>query len=347
MVKIVIDAMGGDNAPEAQVKGALAALKKDKELAVVLVGDEGKIKALLENEEYDSERIEIEPASEVITNDDIPTKAIKEKKNSSTVVAFRLLKEGKGDALVSSGSTGAVLAASVMLLGRIKGISRPALCPRIPNVKGTGVLLCDCGANLECKPVNLVHFALMASAYAEVLGVDNPRVGLLNNGTEDHKGDQVHQEANALLKNVKGINYVGNVEGRDLMYGDFGLDVAVADGYTGNVALKSIEGCGKAISVFIKRAFKKNAFAKMRAALVYDILKDIKQSTDYKKLGAALFLGVKKTVVKAHGNSTADSYEICVKQAADAVRGDLVGKIEQKLAAVDTTTLLPPVTEEK
>lgn len=346
-MKIVIDAMGGDNAPEAQVKGALAALKKDEEISVVLVGDEEKIKALLASEEYDAARVEIEPASEIITNDDIPTKAVKEKKNSSTVVAFRLLKEGRGDALVSSGSTGAVLAASVMMLGRIKGISRPALCPRMPNVKGTGVLLCDCGANLECKPINLVHFALMASAYAEILGIENPRVGLLNNGTEDHKGDLVHQEANALLKNAKGINYIGNIEGRDIMSGELEVDVAVADGYTGNIALKSIEGCGKAISTFMKRAFKKNAFAKMRAALVYDIIKDIKRSTDYKKFGAALFLGVKKTVVKAHGNSTADSYEICVRQAADAVRGGLVEKIESKLAEIDMTALVPPVTEEK
>ena len=329
MIKIAIDAMGGDFAPEQQVKGAIEALGKSGDFSVILAGDETALKAELSKYKYDSSRVEIVHAPEVITNDDVPTKAVKTKKNSSTVVAFQLLKEGRADALVSSGATGAVLTAAVLVLGRIKGISRPALCPRIPNLKGTGTLLCDCGANLA-------HFAIMATAYAQAAyGMKNPKVGLLSNGTEDHKGDALHQAANELLKGMSCIDYAGNVEGRDIMVGD--IDIAVADGFTGNIALKSIEGCGKAISAIMKREFKKNFFATMRAALVYDVIKNIKKSADYETMGGAMFLGLKKAVVKAHGNSKASGFAICIGQAVEAVRGDMVGKIEKMLAEVDLT----------
>ncbi len=334
MIKIIIDAMGGDYAPEQQVKGAVEALEGDKDFSAILVGDEGKVRAELAKYKYDASRVEIVPTTEVITNDDVPTKAVKTKKDSSTVVAFRLLKEGRADALVSSGATGAVLTAAVLILGRIKGISRPALCPRIPNVRGTGTLLCDCGANLECKPLNLAHFAIMATAYAEAAyGIKSPKVGLLNNGTEDHKGDAMHQEANALLKELTCVNYTGNVEGRDIMVGD--VDIVVADGFTGNIALKSVEGCGKAISTIMKREFKRNIFSKIRAAFVYDIIGKIKKSADYETMGGAMFLGLKKAVVKAHGNSKGTGFAICVRQAVEAVRGDMVGKIERMLSEVD------------
>ena len=194
MVKIVIDAMGGDYAPKQQVLGTVEALNKDKALSVILVGDETQIKAELADLKYDSSRVEIVHTTETIGMEEVPTKAVKTKKDSSLVVAFRLLKEGKADGLVSSGSTGAVLTAGVLILGRIKGVSRPALCPAIPNHRGGATFLCDCGANLECKPVNLVHFAMMATAYAQAAyGIENPRVGLLNNGTEDHKGTLLHQ----------------------------------------------------------------------------------------------------------------------------------------------------------
>lgn len=331
MIKIAIDAMGGDFAPKEQVKGAVLALEKEKDFIVVLCGDEKKIAEELSQYEYDKSRVEIVHAPEVITNDDIPTKAVRTKKDSSTVKAFSLAKEGAADAVVSSGATGAVLTAGVLTLGRIKGVSRPALCPRLPDLSGRGTLLCDCGANLECKSVNLVHFAMMATAYAEaVYGWKNPRVGLLNNGTEDHKGDELHREANALLKETAGINYIGNVEGRDIMTGD--TDVVVSDGYTGNIALKSIEGCGKAISGIMKREFKKNIFAKLRALLVLDVVKNVKKSADYETMGGAVFLGLTKPVVKAHGNTKALAFSICILQAAQAVRGGMVGKIEALLA---------------
>lgn len=333
MIRIAIDAMGGDFAPKEQVKGAVLALQNDKDFIAVLCGDEEKIRAELAlYKKYDASRVEIVHAPEVITNDDIPTKAVRTKKNSSTVTAFDLLKEGKADAVVSSGATGAVLTAGVLTLGRIKGVSRPALCPRLPDLSGRGTLLCDCGANLECKSVNLVHFAMMATAYAEaVYGWKNPKVGLLNNGTEDHKGDDLHREANALLKETAGVNYVGNVEGRDIMVGD--VDVVVSDGYTGNIALKSIEGCGKAISGIMKRGFKKNLFAKLRALLVMDVIKSVKKSADYETMGGAVFLGLTKPVIKAHGNSKAFGFSICISQAINAVRGDMVGRIERMLAA--------------
>lgn len=334
MVKIVVDAMGGDFAPTEQVKGAVKALEEDKELSVILVGDEPQIKAILAGCKYDASRVEIVHTTETITMEEVPTKAVKTKKDSSLVVAFRLLKEGKADGLVSSGSTGAVLTAGVLILGRIKGVSRPALCPIIPNHRGEGTFVCDCGANLECKPINLVHFAIMATAYAQAAyGKQNPKVGLLNNGTEDHKGLMLQQETHALLKKLDCVNYTGNVEGRDLMYGD--IDVLVADGFTGNIATKSVEGCGKAVSTMMKRSFKKNLWTKLRALLCGDIIKEIKNSLDYEALGGATFLGLTKAVVKGHGNSKARGFSVCIKQAVSAVRGNMVEKIKAMIDSVD------------
>ena len=332
MVKIAIDAMGGDFAPEQQVLGAVEALNKDKDLSVILCGDEPQINQILSACKYDKNRLEIVHTTEVITMEEVPTKAVKTKKDSSTVVAFRLLKEGKADGLVSSGSTGAVLTAGVLVLGRLKGVSRPALCPIIPNHRGSGTFICDCGANLECKPINLVHFAIMASTYARAAyGIENPKVGLLNNGTEDHKGLALQQEVNALLKETPSVNYVGNVEGRDLMYGD--IDVMVSDGFTGNIAMKAVEGCGKTVSTIMKREFKRNLFTKLRALLCGDIIKKIRGSLDYEAVGGAMFLGLKKAVVKGHGNSKARGFAVCIEQAANAVRGQMVEKIADILAS--------------
>ena len=334
MTKIVVDAMGGDYAPKQQVLGAVQALNKDKDLSLILVGDETQIKAELSALKYDESRLEIVHASEVITMEEVPTKAVKTKKDSSLVVAFRLLKEGKAEGLVSSGSTGAVLTAGVLILGRIKGVSRPALCPLIPNHRGEATFLCDCGANLECKPVNLVHFAMMATAYAQAAyGIEKPRVGLLNNGTEDHKGLLLQQETNAILKTLDCINYKGNVEARDLMYGD--IDVLVADGFTGNIAMKAVEGCGKAVSTMLKREFKRNLWTKLRALLCGDIIKGIRGGLDYEGKGGATFLGLTKAVVKGHGNSKAFGFSVCIEQAANAVRGNMVEKIKTMIDGAD------------
>ena len=345
MTKIIIDAMGGDFAPQQQVAGAVDALNKDKELYLILVGDESQIKAELADKKYDTSRLEIVHTTETIGMEEIPTKAVKTKKDSSLVVAFRLLKEGKADGLVSSGSTGAVLTAGVLILGRLKGVSRPALCPAIPNHRGESTFLCDCGANLECKPINLLHFAVMATAYAQsVYGVQSPRVGLLNNGTEDHKGLVLQQEVNALLKQTACVNYVGNVEGRELMYGD--IDVMVADGFTGNIAMKAVEGCGKAVSTILKREYKRTLWTKICAVLSGGIIKNIRKGLDYESKGGAMFLGLNKAVVKGHGNSKARAFTVCIEQAANAVRGDLVGKMKTLIDQVNLDQIAQPTATE-
>lgn len=343
MTKIVVDAMGGDFAPNEQVRGAVLALKKDADLSVILVGDKPQIEEILKNEKYDQTRLEIVHTTQTISMEETPTIAVKTKKDSSLVVAFRMLKEGKADGLVSSGSTGAVLTAGVLILGRIKGVSRPALCPLIPNHRGQATFLCDCGANLECKPINLVHFAMMATAYAAAAyGIENPRVGLLNNGTEDHKGLALQQETNAILKKLDCVNYTGNVEGRDLMYGD--IDVLVADGFTGNIAMKSVEGCGKAVSTIMKKAYKRNLWTKLRALISGDIIKGIKKGLDYESMGGATFLGLQKAVVKGHGNSKAPAISVCIAQAANAVRGDMVGKIKEMIDNTDMDAITAQIT---
>jgi glycerol-3-phosphate acyltransferase PlsX len=326
-MRILIDGMGGDYAPKQQVAGAVNALQNDKDLYLILVGDETQINAELADKKYDKDRLEIVHTTETIGMEEIPTKAVKSKKDSSLVVAFRLLKEGKADGLVSSGSTGAVLTAGILILGRLKGVSRPALCPAIPNHRGATTFLCDCGANLECKPVNLVHFAIMATAYAQsAYGVKAPKVGLLNNGTEDHKGLLLQQEANVLLKSTQGIDYVGNVEGRDLMYGD--VDVMVADGFTGNIAMKAVEGCGKAVSSIMKREYKRHFIS---ALFSMGVIKKIRKSLDYERVGGAMLLGLPKAVVKGHGNSKRNAFSVCIAQAYNAVKEGMVEKIKAML----------------
>ena len=234
MDKIILDGMGGDNAPAAIVEGAVRALKDDKQLYLIIAGREAEIKAELAKYKYDASRVEILDCPDVIGMNDVPTEAIKNRQASLTAAYWHLKKNEDVCGLVSAGSTGAIIAGGQLILGRIRGIKRAALCPAIPNVNGV-TLLCDCGANAECKPSMLCQFALLASAYAQV-GFDkaNPSVGLLNNGTEEHKGDLLRKETYKYLSQMEGVNFVGNIEGRDIMVGD--CDVAVADGYTGNIA---------------------------------------------------------------------------------------------------------------
>ncbi len=327
MTKIVVDAMGGDNAPAEIVKGALEALKERKDFSIVFTGAEDLVKHELDKYKYDPSRVELVDCREVITNDDIPTQAVRAKKDSSVVVGLKMLKEDERvGGFVSAGSTGAVLTGGVMLIGRIKGVMRPALCPGVPNVRGTRTLLCDCGANAECKPAYLAQFAIMASAYGKTAyGWESPRVGLLTNGTEEHKGDTLHQEAYALLKEMKEIRFIGNVEGRDLMYGD--VDVCVADGFSGNIALKAVEGCGKTVSTVLKSEFKKNLGSKLAYLCARKQIGHLADMLDYAKLGGSVFLGLKQIVVKCHGSSKANSVKPAVLQALDAHRGGLVEQI--------------------
>ncbi len=336
MLKIIVDAMGGDNAPAEIVKGAVKALDERKDFMLVLTGDENLVGHELEKYKYDATRVEIVHCTEVITGDDIPTQAVRTKKDSSLVVGLDLLRnDPEVGGFVSAGSTGAVLTGGIMLIGRIKGVLRPALCPGIPNVRGGRTLLCDCGANAECKPQYLAQFGIMASAYAKAaFGIESPRVGLLTNGTEEHKGDTLHQEAFRLLKETEGINFVGNIEGRDIMFGEGDyVDVAVADGFSGNIALKAVEGCGKTVAAVLEREFRKSLGSKLAYLCAKKQIKALKNMLDYAKLGGSVFLGLKKVVVKCHGASKAKSVTPSVVQAIDAYRGDLIGNIAGMIGA--------------
>ena len=315
-MKIVVDAMGGDLAPREIVLGSLDALAADSEVQVVLVGDVEQINPILKEEKYDESRVELVDAKDVITNDESPTMAIKLKKESSLVKAFDYLMANEdAEGFVSAGSTGAVLVGAFMKVGRIKGVSRPALAPILPTAKGNGVVLCDCGANVDCKAVNLLHFAIMGRAYAQaMLGVEEPRIALLSNGVEDHKGNELCHEAFELLKAEEGINFVGNCEARDILSGDY--DLIVADGFNGNIALKSAEGAATTILCAIKDGVYGGGLrAKLGGLLLKPVFKDVKKRMDYNAHGGACFLGVNKVVVKSHGASKRKSICASVLQA--------------------------------
>ena len=335
MLKIIVDAMGGDNAPAEIVKGALDAVKERPDFKVVLTGDEALVNHEFEKYTYDASRVEVVACTQVITNDDVPTQAVRAKRDSSLVVGLNMLKnDPEAGGFVSAGSTGAVLTGGIMFVGRLKGVMRPALCPGIPNVRGEITLLCDCGANAECKPAYLAQFGVMASAYAKAAyGVKEPRVGLLTNGTEEHKGDPLHQEAHQLLKETKGIHFAGNVEGRDIMYGD--VDVVVSDGFSGNVALKAIEGCGKTVATMLKKEFTRSLGSKLSYLFARKPVKGLARALDYSRFGGSVFLGLKKVVIKSHGSSKAFSIKQSVFQAIDAYRGGLIPTLESMFAQTD------------
>lgn len=323
-MKVVVDAFGGDNAPLEVVEGAVMAVKQNKDFTVVLTGDETKIREILKDR---TERIEIVDAKDVITNDDVPTLAIRQKKDSSMVRAFDLLKENDDVVgLVSAGSTGAVLSGVIMKIGRIKGISRPALCPILPTVvDGRSVVICDCGANVDCKSENLLHFAIMASVFYSITnGVENPRVALLNNGAEEHKGNELTKTTYPLMKTLP-INFVGNVEAREVMLGN--VDVIVTDGFAGNVLLKSVEGTAKAMSQMLKKDAKKNVFH-MLGALMMGKFNGLKNKMDMDKYGGAPFLGCKKLVVKTHGSANRENFKNTILQVVKLYENKMNEKIE-------------------
>ncbi len=340
MIKILVDAMGGDNAPAATVQGAVEALEKDKELYLILTGRQKDVEAELAKYSYDKSRLEIVDCPDVIDMNDIPTEAVK-RKQSSLIAAYWMLKKQEDIcALVTAGSTGAAIAGGQLILGRIRGVKRPALCPAIPNSRGGVTLLCDCGANAECKPVMLCQFAVLASAYAKAgFGIKEPKVGLLNNGTEEHKGDPLRQQTYKYLAQMKGINFIGNVEGRDIMLGD--CDVVVADGFSGNIALKSMEGCGKLVLGVMKKEFLGSFRAKIGYLFAKKAINNMRGQLDFEKVGGALLLGLKKVVIKSHGSSKGGTFAAAIANAAAIYRGGLVPSVEQMLADVDFDTLIP------
>ena len=342
-MKIILDAFGGDNAPEAIVLGALAALKESEGFSIVFTGSADEINKIIDGSDVSPEnrkRIEIIDCDEVITNDDVPTVAIRKKTNSSLVVGLKELKEDpEAAAFISAGSTGAVLTGATLKVGRIKGISRPALAPALPTVTGGDVLLLDCGANADCKPINLVHFAVMGSNYMRAIyGIENPRVALLSNGTEDHKGNQLIQETFPLLKSVKEINFVGNMEARDVLSGNY--DVVVCDGFSGNVCLKSLEGMSTAMLKIIKSGVKNSFRAKIGALLMKKVFKGLKKKLDYNANGGAVFLGVDGIIYKCHGAATEKTIKCAVIQAKTASENKLVERISETLSSVDFDNLL-------
>ena len=332
-MRIIVDAMGGDNAPESAVwGGALAAKEYGEE--VLLVGKPEVVANVLKEKGLSEVKgITIMPANDLVDMHDDPATVLRRKPDSSMAVAFKLLKAGEGDALVSAGNTGALLTGATLYGGRIKGIRRGALAPVMPCANGQ-VMLCDAGANTECTAEMLLQFAFLASLYAEKInGVVKPRVGLVNNGTEDTKGDTLRKEAYALLKKAGDegrLNFVGNVEGSMVPLG--ACDVAVCDGFTGNVQLKTIEGVAKFMSKEIKGVFMASVGTKLGYLLCSSGVKQMMKLLDYHEIGGTQLLGIKKPVIKAHGASDRLAFRNAVKQAMDAAENDITQDLEQALA---------------
>lgn len=329
-MKILVDAFGGDNSPIEVVAGTVLAVNERKGFTVELVGDEQKINQLLKSYKYDKERITVLHAPDVITCEEEPTIAIRKKPDSSICVAFKELKENEeAKAFVSAGSTGAVLVGATLKLGRIQGVNRPALCPLMPTVvDGKKVLLLDCGANADCKSINLCQFALMGVAYAESIGVKNPKVALLSNGTEDEKGNALNHEVFPLLKQMN-INFVGNMEARDILSGEY--DVIVSDGFSGNIGLKSLEGAIKNVLKLMKQGIYSSLRGKIGGLFLKKTMKGLAKRLDYSKMGGALFIGVNKPVIKPHGSSDRDAFKAAVLQAVDYAGFNISDRIKEKL----------------
>ncbi|MBR5218588.1 MAG: phosphate acyltransferase PlsX [Clostridia bacterium] len=326
-MKIIIDAMGGDNAPQAPIEAAIKATR-DFDISIILVGKEAVIENELSKYTYNKERISIVNADEVITNYEEPAKAVRAKKNASVVVAAKMLKDNEGDAMLSMGNTGALLAAGLLIVGRIKGILRPAIATLLPSAKGPKMLT-DAGANTNCKSANLVQFALMGSIYMQgVMNIESPTVGLLSNGEEEGKGDDLTKQTYPLLKESN-INFIGNVEGRDIMEGN--ADVTVCDGFVGNVVLKTVEGMGSVVGTMVKDMFSKNAISKIGALFVMKGIKAFKKKMDYREYGGAPLLGMKKPVIKGHGSSDAKAVYYAISQAKKFVESGITEKIEKSI----------------
>lgn len=328
-IVIAVDAMGGDNAPGELVRGCVEAVKSDESIRLLVVGIEEQVKAELSKYSYDKSKIEVVNASEVIATDEVPTTAIKKKKDSSMLVGLKLVKEGKAEALVSAGNTGALLTGSTLIIGRIKGIERPALGTMLPTEKGASLLL-DSGANVDAKANYLAQYAKMGSVYMEnVIGISNPKVGLINIGAEKEKGNALTKETYELLENSEGINFCGNVEAREISEGV--VDILVCDAFVGNVILKFAEGFSKSLMRILKKELLSSFISKIGTLLASGSFKRLKKYMDYAEIGGAPFLGLKALVVKAHGNSDYRSVKGAISQCSKFIRADIVKKIEEKI----------------
>ena len=336
-MKIILDAMGGDNAPLAPVLGAVQAAK-DFGAQITLVGRGEEILQVLRENGIEElpQGITMVHADEVVDIHEDPAAAVRKKKNSSMMLGLKMLSDGEGDAFISAGSTGALLSGATLIVKRVKGIRRAAMGPVMPNKAGGKTVFLDCGANAECTPEFLLQFGVVGSLYAKkYLGIENPKVGLLNSGAEDTKGTPLQKEAYALLQDAsdKGlINFVGNTEARDVPLG--AVDVVVCDGFSGNVLLKSIEGTAMFMGSLMSKMFKKNLLSKLAAMFVMKDIKAFKKLLDYREIGGTQFLGIRKPVIKAHGSSDELAFRNAVRQAMEAAENDFSSELEESLQAL-------------
>ncbi|MEG2732637.1 MAG: phosphate acyltransferase PlsX [Clostridium sp.] len=307
MIRVAVDAMGGDHAPDEIIAGAVMAVNKRKDITVLLIGREDAVSSELKKHRYNTEQIEVVNATEVIETEEAPVNAIRKKKDSSIVVGMNLVRHGEADALVSAGSSGAILVGGQVIVGRVKGVERPPLAPLIPTEKGVSLLI-DCGANVDARPSHLVQFAKMGSIYMEhIMGIQNPRVAIVNIGAEEEKGNALVKETFPLLKECSDINFIGSIEAREIPHG--GADVIVTEAFVGNVILKLYEGVGDMLLTRIKTGMMATFRSKIGALLVKPALKETLKSFDSNQYGGAPLLGLSGLVVKTHGNSKRT--EIC------------------------------------
>ncbi|WP_088033684.1 phosphate acyltransferase PlsX [Evansella clarkii] len=324
-MRLSVDAMGGDNAPESIIKGCEAALDKYNDLEIILTGNENEIKKFIQP----SDRVQIIHTEVVIEGEDSPVRAVRRKKDSSMVLAVQQVKEGKADAAVSAGNTGALMTAGLLVLGRIKGIERPALSPMLPTLGGEGFLLLDVGANMDAKPEHLLQYAKMGDVYMrKVRKVDNPRIGLLNVGTEAGKGSELTKQVYGLLQDSS-VNFVGNVEARDLLEG--AADVVVCDGFSGNLVLKTIEGTAMSLFSLLKEELTSSFTNKLAAGVLRPSFKRVKNKMDYSEYGGAGLFGLRAPVIKAHGSSDERAFFSAIRQAKTMHEEKVVSTIEQEI----------------
>ncbi|MEQ8198265.1 MAG: phosphate acyltransferase PlsX [Clostridiaceae bacterium] len=327
-MKFVMDGMGGDNAPEAVIKGAVEALKIYSDVEIYITGPEVKLLQELENYDYDKSRIKIIDAAEVISLNEHPVMALRKKKNSSLVKALNLVKSGECDGIISAGSTGAFLAGCTLIIGRIEGIERPVLAPILPGEKGNFMIV-DAGANVDCKPHFLTQFALMGKIYYKnVLGAENPSIGLINVGTEEEKGNELTKASYPLLK-ASGMNFVGNVEPREVPKGE--VNVLVCDGFAGNTLLKTYEGTASTLMKMLKNEICNSLLGKIGAVFLIPVFKKLKKKFDYTEVGGAPFLGVQGICIKAHGSSDANAFKNAIRQGKIFYENDILSKIKLEI----------------
>jgi glycerol-3-phosphate acyltransferase PlsX len=333
-MKIIVDCFGGDKSPSANVEGAVLALREHSDLELILTGDEKIIKSELDRLGCKSDRIEIIHAPDVITGEDKPTDAIRLKRDSSMIKAISMLrKEPDIAGLVSTGATGSLIAAATLRIGRIRGIRRPAFCPVLPTMDGGIVGICDSGANVDITPEMLLHQAILGSAYLKnVYGIKSPRVAMLNIGTESEKGDNLRKAAYPMLKDCESINFVGNMESRDLLSGRY--DLVVCDGFSGNVLVKTTEGTALELLKKLKKDIYSKTIYKLGALLMKNMFMQEKEFMNYHNYGGSVLLGCEKTIVKGHGSSDAKAVRICIDQAYRMSSGEMNREIEEALASV-------------